>query len=166
MSARNTTYPHWLFVKLTESICLGNKWKNSKENLWCQTLRVDTHIWQCDFGISLDIFEFFRFGLLFPFLIFFLVLCILGPPYCGIGATIRIGREIRCLPYAGFLKSCYSKTFLKLKGHQNCMIGLQLTTKKKTKKLVWHHTIFKGPFYHFKINYKRISYGEKKMQET
>ena len=28
---------------------------------------------------------------------------ILGPPYCGIGATIRIGREILCLPYAGFL---------------------------------------------------------------
>ena len=27
---------------------------------------------------------------------------ILGPPYCGIGATIRIGREILCLPYAGF----------------------------------------------------------------
>ena len=30
------------------------------------------------------------------------VLDILGPPYCGIGATIRIGREILCLPYAGF----------------------------------------------------------------
>ena len=30
------------------------------------------------------------------------VLCILGQPY-GIGATIRIGREIRCLPYAVFL---------------------------------------------------------------
>ena len=29
-------------------------------------------------------------------------LCILGPPYCGIGATIRVGREILCLPYAGF----------------------------------------------------------------
>ena len=29
---------------------------------------------------------------------------ILGPPYCGIGATIRIGREMLCLPYAGFLK--------------------------------------------------------------
>ena len=29
--------------------------------------------------------------------------CILGPPYCGIGATIRIGREMLCLPYAGFL---------------------------------------------------------------
>ena len=25
-----------------------------------------------------------------------------GPPYCGIGATIRIGREMLCLPYAGF----------------------------------------------------------------
>ena len=31
-----------------------------------------------------------------------LVLGILGPPYCGIGATIRIGREMLCLPYAGF----------------------------------------------------------------
>ena len=27
---------------------------------------------------------------------------ILGPRYCGIGATIRIGREMLCLPYAGF----------------------------------------------------------------
>ena len=32
-----------------------------------------------------------------------LLLGILGPPYCGIGATIRIGREMLCLPYAGFL---------------------------------------------------------------
>ena len=30
---------------------------------------------------------------------------ILGPPSYGIGATIRIGREIQCLPYAGFLYS-------------------------------------------------------------
>ena len=30
------------------------------------------------------------------------LLGILGPPYCGIGATIRIGREMLCLPYAGF----------------------------------------------------------------
>ena len=29
---------------------------------------------------------------------------ILGPPYCDIGATIRIGREMLCLPYAGFFK--------------------------------------------------------------
>ena len=27
---------------------------------------------------------------------------ILGPPYCGIGAPIRIGREMLCLPHAGF----------------------------------------------------------------
>ena len=27
---------------------------------------------------------------------------ILGPPYCGIGATIRIGRDMLCPPYAGF----------------------------------------------------------------
>ena len=32
-----------------------------------------------------------------------MVFGILGPPYCGIGATIRIGREMLCLPYAGFL---------------------------------------------------------------
>ena len=30
---------------------------------------------------------------------------IIGPPYCGIGATIRIGQEILCLPYAGFCNS-------------------------------------------------------------
>ena len=29
---------------------------------------------------------------------------ILGPPLCGIGATIRIGREMLCLPYAGFFQ--------------------------------------------------------------
>ena len=32
-------------------------------------------------------------------------LCIFGPPYCGIGATIRVGREMLCLPYAGFFFS-------------------------------------------------------------
>ena len=46
--------------------------------------------------------NFFRFGF-FSVFNFFFVLCIHGSPYCGIGATIRIGREIRCLPYAGFL---------------------------------------------------------------
>ena len=34
---------------------------------------------------------------------------ILGPPFCGIGATIRIGREILCLLYAGFLITEQSK---------------------------------------------------------
>ena len=33
---------------------------------------------------------------------FFCWFCI-GPPSYGIGATIRIGREMLCLPYAGFL---------------------------------------------------------------
>ena len=27
---------------------------------------------------------------------------ILGPPFCGIGATIHIGRDMLCLLYAGF----------------------------------------------------------------
>ena len=31
---------------------------------------------------------------------------ILGQPYCGIGATIRIGQAMLCLPYAGFLSVC------------------------------------------------------------
>ena len=46
---------------------------------------------------------FFRFGLFLSVYIFFWFLCILFPLYYGIGATIRIGREIRCLLYAGFL---------------------------------------------------------------
>ena len=43
-----------------------------------------------------------RFGWFFAFFIFFWFLSILGPPYCGICATIRIVREMLCLPYAGF----------------------------------------------------------------
>ena len=39
-----------------------------------------------------------------------MVLCILGPPYCGIGSTIRIGRENRCLPYSG----CFFVFFLQI----------------------------------------------------
>ena len=34
---------------------------------------------------------------------------ILGPPYCGIGATIRIGQMMLCLPYAGFLYTIQDK---------------------------------------------------------
>ena len=53
-----------------------------------------------NFGISLDIFEFFHFRLFFWFFKKFGFLGILVPPYCGIGATIRIGREgtIGCHP--------------------------------------------------------------------
>ena len=42
-------------------------------------------------GISLDVFEFLRFGWFFPFFKKIGFLGILGPLYRGIGATIRIG---------------------------------------------------------------------------
>ena len=54
-------------------------------------------------GISLEtFFEVLRFGRFFAFFKKIGFLGILGPPYCGIGATIRIGQEMLCLPYAGF----------------------------------------------------------------
>ena len=58
-------------------------------------------------GISLDVFEFLRFGRFFPFFEKFGFLGILGPPYCGIGATIRIGRDVLCLPYVGFFEQVF-----------------------------------------------------------
>ena len=57
-----------------------------------------------NFGIFLDLFEF---CVLDDFFLFFKKIGfggILGPPYYGIGATIRIGRDMLCLPYAGFLR--------------------------------------------------------------
>ena len=39
--------------------------------------------------------------------VFFCWFC-LGPPSYGIGATIRIGRELLCLPYAGFFSFTFS----------------------------------------------------------
>ena len=41
--------------------------------------------------------------MLFPFLEKIRVWGILGTPYCGIGATVQIGQDMLCLPYAGFL---------------------------------------------------------------
>ena len=35
---------------------------------------------------------------------------ILGPTFCGIGATIRIGREMLCLSYAGFFFEPFPKS--------------------------------------------------------
>ena len=58
----------------------------------------------------------------FHFYLFFWFLCILGPPYCGISATIRIGREIRCLPYAGFLHSVFF-WFWSLRSSLLCILG-------------------------------------------
>ena len=43
-----------------------------------------------NFGLSLDVFEFLRFGWFFPFFEKFGFLGIFGPPYRGIDATIRI----------------------------------------------------------------------------
>ena len=54
------------------------------------------------FGISLDVFEFCVLDDFFPFFKKIGFWGILGPPYCGIGATIRIGQEMLCLPYSGF----------------------------------------------------------------
>ena len=72
-----------------------------------------------NFGISLDVFEFFRFGLFFPFFKKIGFLGILGPPYCGIGATNRISREISCLPYAGLL--------VKVQKYSICTLSLLLS---------------------------------------
>ena len=40
----------------------------------------------------------------FPFFKKIWFSAILGPSYCGIGATIRIGQEMLCIPYAGFFE--------------------------------------------------------------
>ena len=66
-----------------------------------------------NFGISLDVVEFMRFGLFFRSSKKFCVSGILGQPHCGIGATICIGREMLCLPYAQFFDR---KSYLKLLG--------------------------------------------------
>ena len=55
----------------------------------------------------LDIFEFLHFGLFFPFFQKIGFCDILGRPSYGIGATIRIGQEMLCLPYAGFFLSLF-----------------------------------------------------------
>ena len=48
---------------------------------------------------------------------------ILGPPYCGIGATIRIGREMLCLPYAGFLLFHAERVKQGVKAEYNLLVG-------------------------------------------
>ena len=48
--------------------------------------------------------RFIRFFPLFNKFGFWGIFC---PPYCGIGASIRINQEMLCLPYAGFfLATC------------------------------------------------------------
>ena len=63
---------------------------------------------------------------------------ILGSPYCDIGATIRISREMLCLPYAGFFSFL---TFISKKKRENILIS-----KYKINKAFWlylkRHWIF------------------------
>ena len=65
--------------------------------------------------LVLDVFEFLRFGWFFPIFKKIGFWGILGPPSYGIRASICIGREMLCLPYAGFfflnLYMCILKTF-------------------------------------------------------
>ena len=56
-----------------------------------------------NYVIFLDVSEFLRFLVIFSVSQKIEFLGILGPPSYGIGATICIGREMLCLPYAGFL---------------------------------------------------------------
>ena len=72
---------------------------------FCRTKHVENHAsrWMrgyiANFGISLVVFEFLRFWWFFTFFKKFGFWGILDPPYRSIGATIRIGREMLCLPY-------------------------------------------------------------------
>ena len=77
------------------------KWSQIWTFLFGSGLKWMRDLWSK--GISLDVFEFLRFGWFFRFFKKIGFLAILGPPYRGIGASIRIGQEMLCLPYAGFL---------------------------------------------------------------
>ena len=56
--------------------------------------------YNANFGIPLYVFEFLQFWLIFSVFQKNGFLAIFGPPYRDIGATIRIGQEMLCLPYA------------------------------------------------------------------
>ena len=58
--------------------------------------------YMANFGKYLDFLSFCALDDFFPFFKKIGILGNLGPPYRGIGATICIGREMLCLPYAGF----------------------------------------------------------------
>ena len=73
-----------------------------------------------NFGISSDVLSFCVLDDLFPFFKKLGFLAILGPPYRGIGATIRIGQEMLCFSYAGFFFSLpwkYNENVIK-----NCLV--------------------------------------------
>ena len=77
--------------------------------------------------------------MIFPFFKKIRFLDILGPPYCGIGATIRIGREMLCLQYKGFFRRHLKKAIKKVCSDFLTSVGSidlkkLLETQKQTEK--------------------------------
>ena len=90
--------------------------------------------------------DFFRFSKKIGFL------GILGPPYCGIGATIRIGREMLCLPYAGFFKTKTKSRNTSDTSHLYHAIQVQGTVKLLYK--IQNVMFFLSQFYFSFANYE------------
>ena len=94
-----------------------------------------------NFGMSLDIFEFLLFGWFLPFFKKIGFLAILGPPYRGIGATLRIRREMLCLPYAGFFLLSF------------CRDGVTIISFSSIHLVITRPALYKKkPAYMFEIN--------------
>ena len=95
-----------IFSVFQKNRVFGYSWSNRKPRFPMDYRPLGKgHI--ANFGIFLDVFEFLRVGWFFPFFKKFWFLGILGSPYCGIGATIRIGRGMLCLLYAGFFMELF-----------------------------------------------------------
>ena len=64
------------------------------------------------------------------------VLGMLGPPYCGIGATIRIGQEMLGLPYVGFF-------YLKIISSKFLILSTGLTRRRSPLKIAarWRYRL-------------------------
>ena len=54
----------------------------------------------------------------------------LGPPYCGISATIRIGQEMLCLPVAGFFQKVQQFQKAQRKAKQMLQSAQKFNNKK------------------------------------
>ena len=93
-----------IFVNWAKSLCSDSDFFWLSKRL---ILRLGGEIQACPSVLPrlvLDVLEFLRFGWFFPFFRKIRFWSVLGPPSYGIGATIRIGWEMLCLPYAGFLR--------------------------------------------------------------
>ena len=64
---------------------------------------------------------------------------ILGPPSYGIGATVRIGREMLCLPYAGFFICINLPVLL---SSEKCQYTISLAWTLLTIKRLGDHQLF------------------------